>query len=170
MLYGPPAVGKLTVGRALATRTGLKLFHNHLILDSITAVFDFRSPGYLRLRELFWLEMFETAADEDVSLIFTFMPETSLAPGFAERVLEAVARHGGRLRLVQLACALEVQEARLEAPSRAEFAKLRSIEALRDLRAQGWLAYAMPPPELTLDTGMMTPDEAAVAIQVALRL
>ena len=49
-LFGPPAVGKLTVARAPAARTGLKLFHNHLVLDAITAVFDFKSPAYLRLR------------------------------------------------------------------------------------------------------------------------
>ena len=29
MLVGPPAVGKMTVGLALAARTGLRLFHNH---------------------------------------------------------------------------------------------------------------------------------------------
>jgi replication-associated recombination protein RarA len=51
MLYGPPAVGKLTIAQALTARTGLKLFHNHLVLDAITAVFEFRSPTYLRLRE-----------------------------------------------------------------------------------------------------------------------
>src|SRR5215469_14477555 len=118
MLHGPPAVGKLTVGQALAARTGLKLFHNHLVLDAITAVFEFRSPGYLRLRELFWLEAFETAAREDISLIFTFMPETSLAPGFAQRAGAAVERHGGRLRLVELACSEATQEARLDLPSR----------------------------------------------------
>jgi shikimate kinase len=29
MLIGAPAVGKMTVGHELATRTGLRLFHNH---------------------------------------------------------------------------------------------------------------------------------------------
>ena len=62
-LHGPPAVGKLTVATALAARTGLKLFHNHLVLDAITAVFDFRSPGFLHLREALWLEVFATALE-----------------------------------------------------------------------------------------------------------
>jgi hypothetical protein len=169
-LYGPPAVGKLTVARALAARTGLKLFHNHLVLDAITAVFDFRSPGYLRLRELFWLETFETAAKEDVSLIFTFMPETSLAPGFADRVRGAVEPHGGRLRLVRLTSPTPTIEARLGAPSRAEFAKLRSVKDLRELTAEGWLDYAMPPAELTVDTSRLGPAEAAETIASALAL
>jgi len=170
MLYGPPAVGKLTVGRALAARTGLKLFHNHLALDAITAVFDFRSPGYLRLRELFWLETFAEASRADVSLVFTFMPETSLTPGFTDRAGDAVERHGGRLRLVELTCAIDVQEGRLDDPSRAAFAKLRSVEDLRHLRAHGWLDYAMPAAELRLDTGAMSADAAAERIESALRL
>lgn len=169
-LHGPPAVGKLTIAQALAERTGLKLFHNHLALDAITAVFDFRTPAYLRLRELFWLEVFSEAARADVSLIFTFVPETTLAPGFADRARAAVAAAGGRLRLVALTCAVEAQEARLDAPSRAAFAKLTSVADMRDLRAQGWLDYAMPPAELTLDTGAMSPDAAAAAIQRALAL
>ena len=170
MLFGPPAVGKLTVARALAERTGLKLFHNHLVLDAITAVFDFRSPGYLRLRELFWLEAFATAAKEGISLVFTFMPETSLAPGFADRAGEAVERHGGRLRLVELTCGQDVQEARLDAPSRAAFAKLRSVKQMRELRAMGWLDYAMPPAELVVDTEELTPEAAAQRIQAALKV
>jgi AAA domain-containing protein len=170
VLHGPPAVGKLTIAQALASSTGLKLFHNHLVLDAITAVFDFRSPTYLRLREAIWLDVFESAAREGISLIFTFMPETSLAPGFMERVRGAVERQGGRLRLVELACSIEVQEARLDAPSRAEFAKLRSIAEMREARARGWLDYVMPPSELTLDTGAMSPGDAAAAIQAALGL
>jgi hypothetical protein len=170
VLHGPPAVGKLTVARALAARTGLKLFHNHLTLDAITAVFDFRSPGYLKLRELYWLEMFAAAAQEDVSLIFTFMPETSLAPGFADRARAAVEGHGGRLRLIELTAPTATVEARLNAPSRAEFAKLRSVKDLRELTALGWLDYAMPPSELTLDTSRMSPEDAAEAIASALAL
>ncbi|MEO6875756.1 MAG: shikimate kinase, partial [Opitutaceae bacterium] len=32
-IVGAPAVGKMTVGDALAKRTGLRLFHNHLTID-----------------------------------------------------------------------------------------------------------------------------------------
>ncbi len=170
MLYGPPAVGKLTIAQALAERTGLKLFHNHLVLDAITAVFEFRSPTYRRLREGIWLDVFASAAREDISLIFTFMPETSVAPRFAERARAAVEAGGGRLRLIELTCDDAVQEARLDAPARAAWAKLRSVEEMRDLRAKGWLDYAMPAPELTLDTGKTAPEAAAARIAEVLGL
>jgi hypothetical protein len=38
-LYGPPGVGKLTVGTSLAALTGFRLFHNHLTVNLATAVF-----------------------------------------------------------------------------------------------------------------------------------
>ena len=169
-LHGPPAVGKLTVARALAARTGLKLFHNHLVLDAVTAVFDFRSPGYLALRESIWLDVFAAAARQEVSLIFTFVPETSLAPDFPQRVRAAVEGGGGRLRLVRLTSDIAVQEARIDDPSRGEFAQLRSLTSMRRLRAEGWLDYPMPPSELTVDTGALLPDEAAGVIAEALGL
>lgn len=170
MLYGPPAVGKLTIAQALAERTGLKLFHNHLILDAITAVFEFRSPTYRRLREGIWLDIFASAAREDISLIFTFMPETSVAPRFAERAREAVEAGGGRLRLIELTCGEAELEARLNTPARAAWAKLRSVADMRDLRAQGWLDYAMPAAELTIDTGETAPEAAAAQIAAHLGL
>lgn len=169
-LHGPPAVGKLTVARALAAHTGLKLFHNHLVLDAVTAVFDFKTPGYIQLRESIWLDVFAVAARENVSLIFTFVPETSLAPGFPDRVRAAVESAGGRLRLVALTTNEATLDARLNAPSRAEFAKLKDLAQMRALRAQGWLDYAMPPSELTLDTAKLSPDEAATLIAKALQL
>jgi len=40
VLHGRPAVGKLTVGRALAQASGWRLFHNHLIVDALLALFQ----------------------------------------------------------------------------------------------------------------------------------
>ena len=102
-LYGPVASGKLTVGKKLAERTGYALFHNHLIVDAVLAVFPFGSPEFVRLREAFWLEAIETAARSGRSLIFTFAPEPSVAADFPERVTRIVAAVGGRVTFVALA-------------------------------------------------------------------
>ena len=50
-LYGPVASGKLTIARELAARTGFALFHNHLVVDAVMAVFPFGSESFVRLRE-----------------------------------------------------------------------------------------------------------------------
>ena len=53
-IYGPPAAGKLTIARKVAEKAGLALFHNHLIVDAVGAVFPFGSEHFKRLREKFW--------------------------------------------------------------------------------------------------------------------
>lgn len=46
-IYGPAVVGKLTIGRELAKLTGFRLFHNHLTVDAIMAVFDFGRESFI---------------------------------------------------------------------------------------------------------------------------
>ena len=41
LIFGPQAVGKMTVGQELATLTGLKLFHNHMTIDLVSPIFDY---------------------------------------------------------------------------------------------------------------------------------
>lgn len=48
-VVGPPAVGKMTVGRELAARTGLVLFHNHHTIDLVLRFFPYGTPPYQRL-------------------------------------------------------------------------------------------------------------------------
>ena len=35
IIFGPPAVGKMTVGSKLSKLTGLKLFHNHMTIEPL---------------------------------------------------------------------------------------------------------------------------------------
>lgn len=168
-LYGQVASGKLTVGRALAARTGLALFHNHLIVDAVAAIFPFGSETFIRLRERFWLDMIEEAAREDRSLIFTFAPEPSMAPDFPSRVRALVAGHGGETLFVALTVDPAEQERRLTLGDRAAFGKLRSLELLRALRPDFERCMAaMPFPAIALDSGSTSPEEAAEKIAAAL--
>jgi 2-phosphoglycerate kinase len=48
-IVGPPAVGKMTVGFALAERTGLRLFHNHQTIELALNFFEFGTPPFGRL-------------------------------------------------------------------------------------------------------------------------
>jgi len=74
VIFGPPAVGKMTVGFELAKLTGLKLFHNHLTIDLVLNFFDFGEPQFHRLVAEFRRRIFEEVAASDLSgLIFTFV-------------------------------------------------------------------------------------------------
>lgn len=164
-IYGPVASGKLTVGRLVAERMGIPLFHNHLIVDAVGAVFPFGSPEFARLREQFWLETIAAAAISGRSLIFTFAPEPSVPSDFPRRVSSMVAGAGGQVTYVALELDETEQERRLVNPTRERFGKLRSLEVLRELRpSMATCIKSMPEPALRIDTGTLTPHEAADAI------
>ncbi len=164
-LYGPVASGKLTIARELAARTGFALFHNHLVVDAVMAVFPFGSESFVRLRERLWMDLISEAARLQRSIVFTFAPEPTVERGFAQRVVSAVEGAGGKVVFVELTVPIEEQERRLVDPSRAAYGKLRSVELLRRLRREFADATAeMPAPTLTIDTSTHTPLESAAAI------
>ncbi len=164
-ISGPPAAGKLSIATRVADATGLPLFHNHLIVDAVQAVFPFGSPAFVRLREHFWLETFAAAAAEGRSLIFTFQPEPSVTPGFARAAADLFADAGGQCRFVSLELSLTGQLARIANPDRARFGKLRDPELLRRLHVDFAAAQAaMPVAELQIDTGRVSPVDAAAQI------
>lgn len=168
-IYGPPAAGKYTIAKTLAERTGLPLFHNHLVVDTVAALFPFGSESFIRLREQFWIDSFRAAASEGRSLIFTFQPEPSVAPDFADRVRQLVSDAGGETIFIQLTLALEEQLKRIDHEDRAKWGKLRDRSLLANLHDQFAAAEAaMPEALLSIDTSQHTPDEAADRIAAAI--
>lgn len=164
-LYGAVAAGKLTVARHLARITGHALFHNHLIVDAVGAIFPFGSAPFVRLRERFWLDAFAAAAAAGRSLIFTFASEGTVTPGFPERVAAVVRAGGGEVVFVRLVISDDEQERRVADPSRRAFGKLVSLDLLRELRPMFKAAEAeMPQPFITIDTGAVPPEDAAQRI------
>lgn len=161
-IYGPPAAGKYTVARRLCYRNGLPLFHNHLVVDAVAAVFPFASPSFVRLREQFWMEVFEAAAVEGRSLVFTFQPESSVSPDFPQKVAEMVERHGGEVVFIHLKLSPEGQRTRIANLDRSKFGKLRDPEILEENLTQfAACEAAMPPAHLVIDTGCTDPECAA---------
>lgn len=170
-IHGPAASGKLTIAKELAAQTGLPLFHNHLVVDALLAVFPFGSPGFISLRERMWMDVFAAAAAESRSLIFTFHPEASVAPDFPQRVVALVEGAGGRVDFVAVICPAEVVAARVEAPSRQASGKLSSLAMLQELEAAGAFDYPdLPPPAAVVDSGILDPAEAARRIAEFLNL
>ncbi|MEO5894260.1 MAG: hypothetical protein ABIS06_00985 [Vicinamibacterales bacterium] len=49
IIFGPPAVGKMTVGLELERLTGFRLFHSHMTVDRVIRLFPFQSPAYRHL-------------------------------------------------------------------------------------------------------------------------
>ena len=171
-LYGLPATGKLTVAQELASVTGYRLFHNHLVVDLLLSTFAFGSAPFVELREEIWLSVFSQACRSGMEgLIFTFNPETTVRPGFVEQTVATVVSSGGNVDFVELVCPLQELKRRMDSPSRLKYRKLSSPSLFEKLHAEGTFDSShMPKPALTIDTSLCTATGAALSIVEKLAL
>jgi shikimate kinase len=168
-LYGPPGVGKLTVGRELARLTGFKLFHNHLMVNAVQAVFPRGSDSWDRLiRECQCLVLAE-AARAGVDLVMTWAHGVS--EDIPRRYTDVVESNGGRVLFVRLVCETDVLLARVGHDERRALGKLTDPEILRGLLEGSHRPRPLPFGEsLTIDTTDLVPAEAADQIADYFRL
>lgn len=155
ILFGPPAVGKMAVGKELALLTGMRLFHNHMALEPVLQLFPYGSPAFERIVRQFRNAVFEEAAHADgPGLIYTCMWDLDDAgtSRYMDGVVSLFAGQGAQVHFVELSASLEVRlkrnrtELRLaEKPSKrdveASESRLRANESRR-LNTSGQFQYA----------------------------
>ena len=172
-LYGPPAVGKLTVATELQRRTGFRLFHNHLTVNALREVFDFGSDPFTEVLHRTRLDVFETAVAHGIDVIFTNNSVWAVQDGrtrfadFADQARRRAESVGGRTLFVQLLAPSEVLEARIGSTSRQQHGKLLDPHRLNEM-----LELYDPTPlhadDLVIDTSALSPLDAADTIARAL--
>lgn len=123
VIFGPPAVGKMTVGLELERRTGLPLFHNHMSADPVLRYFDFGTPAFGRLVGDFRRHIFEEVAASDLpGLIFTYVWALDDARDRAsvDRLTNIFTERGAQLCFVELKATLSERLLRNETRLRLE--------------------------------------------------
>ncbi|SJN22832.1 AAA family ATPase [Luteococcus japonicus] len=70
IVFGPPAVGKMSIGRAVCARTSFHLFHNHMTIEPLLETFGFGTPAFNTLNGEFRIRVLEEAARHGVDLLF----------------------------------------------------------------------------------------------------
>lgn len=135
VIFGPPAVGKMTVGYELARLTGFKLFHNHLTIELVLNFFDFEEPQFQTLVSEFRKRVFEEVAASDLpGLIFTFVwaIEHESDRAFIERSCDIFREKGADIYFVELEAELSERLNRnesefrlLQKPSKRDVGKSR---------------------------------------------
>lgn len=167
MLYGPPAVGKLSVAQALAARTGLRLLHNHLLVDLSHALFDWGTPESRvlthRLRDL----SLDAAREENLpGVILTYVYARD-RDAYILGLCDRAEAQGDEVYLVQLNCKQETLEARVTEPSRNAFDKLTTVSGLREkLGLLGEpFGQVAGRASLCISTDALTPDAVAKIVQ-----
>jgi len=170
-IYGPPAVGKLTIAKELGRMTGFKLFHNHVSVDFVESVFDFDTPTFWRLVDKYRREMLEEAAKEGIDTIFTFVYGKGPDDEFVKDILKRVESHGGRVFFVRLYCSPDELARRVGHRSRMELGKLATKSGLARMSREFDIVSEVPfAASLSLDTGNLSARQAAKSIARHYRL
>ena len=123
IIFGPQAVGKMTVGEELAKITDLKLFHNHMTIDLVSNFFDYGTDSGMRLVNLFRQEIFEEVAKSDLyGIIFTFVWAFDQKSDweYMERVTNIFKAKGGDVFFVELEADISERLSRNKSEHRLE--------------------------------------------------
>ena len=110
-MIGNAAVGKMTVGQALAKITGLRLFHNHMTIEPVLEIFGaFNARAIDRLRTVIFEEFAKT---DQYGMIFTYMWAFDRQEDwdYVERVKDIFRPYGTEFYYVEL---VAPQSVRLE--------------------------------------------------------
>ena len=136
VIFGPPAVGKMTVGYELAKLTGLRLFHNHMTIDLVLNFFEFGEEPFFRLVSDFRRRIFEEVASSELpGLIFTFVwaLESEGDRKFIDDSCEIFRRKGAEVFFVELEADQSERLKRNESDFRlAEKTSKRDLEKSRE--------------------------------------
>ncbi|EKD94597.1 MAG: hypothetical protein ACD_26C00022G0001 [uncultured bacterium] len=130
ILYGLPAVGKLTIAKELSNITGYKLFHNHLSIDFALAFFKFGTPKFVKTRNELWLKGLKIAKDCGFTgLILTIAFEKTLDPKLILNI-NKYFNVNDKIYYIHLKCGKEELIKRVSNKKRNNTGKINSPEQL----------------------------------------
>lgn len=132
VLIGDAAVGKMTVGQELMKQTGLRLFHNHMMIEPVIEIFGaFNGHVTQQLREVIFHEF---AKSDNKGLIFTYLWAFDMQSDwdYVAHVSDIFRQQGAEIYYVELIAPQEVRLQRNETANRlAHKASKRDLEASR---------------------------------------
>lgn len=111
VIFGPPAVGKMTVGRAVVERSGFRLFHNHAMIEPLLEVFDYGTPPFVRLLGGLRRQVVQEAAASGTDLVLTYVWGLQLRSD-VEELAQQIAPYvekGATISFVELAADLDTR-------------------------------------------------------------
>jgi adenylate kinase family enzyme len=111
LIFGPPAVGKTTVGQELTRLTGYKLLYNTMAADLLLDIFPRDAPEFGTLRSEIQTRIVEEAARAEIDLVHTtvWALDNPADTAVMRARQEVATRHGATVHLVELCAPLEVR-------------------------------------------------------------
>jgi len=168
VIYGPPAVGKLTVAKELAKITNLKVFHNHYSIDILEPLMKFGTENFWRYSDKIRTEVFKIAEKENINLIFTICYAHDLEgdQGFIRKTVRLIKKSRGDVFFVQLKTDMSNLEKRVKGHSRKNYSKLKNIKKLRaTMKKYNLTSSVIHKPNLIIDNSKISAKRAAQMIK-----
>ena len=173
LLFGPPAVGKMTVGQAIQKKTSYPVFHNHISIEPALRFFSFGSPSFDRFVLTFRQIIFEESIASGLpGLTFTYVWDLDSDNDleFVKRTCEFFEESGADVLLVELKADLSQRlirnksEERLqEKPSKrdtdASEQRLLNLEGKVRLNSDGNLSLKYK--HIVIDNSNLSPEHVA---------
>jgi adenylate kinase family enzyme len=133
IIYGAPAVGKLTTANELSKKTGYPILHNHMTLDLAINYFPFNSKPFSRLTRKIRLSIVkELLSQKTPGLIWTTgFPNTPDLKRFYSNLDNFMKKNGGTTYYIKLICAHEEQKKRVLGKERKRYNKLNTVSSLK---------------------------------------
>lgn len=117
-LIGDAAVGKMTVGQELMKQTGLRLFHNHMMIEPVIDIFGyFNGQVTQQLREVIFREF---AKSDNKGMIFTYLWAFDMPSDwdYVAHVADIFREQGSEVYYVELVAPQEIRLQRNETENR----------------------------------------------------
>ena len=144
VVYGPPAVGKLTVAKELAKITNFKVFHNHVTIDFIEQFFKFGTDKFFKYNTFFRKQFLKIAVKENINLIYTFC----YAKGYDEKYINYLLRFSKmnkvKIHFVNLMTNKEILFERVKGESRKKYGKAKTRKSMKEMFSKWELFHSIP--------------------------
>jgi hypothetical protein len=176
ILIGPPAVGKMTVGKELEKLSGFKLFHNHMTIEMVVPFFGYDTREGRRLVSALRREFIDAFAESTApGYIFTYVWGFGLdgEQDYIEGIADKFAERGRAVYWVELEAGLDERlkrnrtENRLaHKPSKRDLAwtdaNVREMDAKYRLNSED--GEIVQPNYMRIDNTDLSPAEVAARI------
>ena len=162
---GMPGVGKLTIAKALAAKTGGTLIDNHMIIDVVVLTHPRGTPGYRPAVQAGFLNYISNIAEEPDSKIYILT--NALASELPEdrellsSIANAARQAGHSFVQILIKCDWDENLRRVVADDRATKGKLRDTVLADELRKKYTIYHPHADYMMTIDSSHISPEAAA---------
>lgn len=163
-LYGPPAVGKLTIAEKLSEATGIPVFHNHHSRDIVKDIYGDDLMQHYDLVDTIRFDVMEYCAKNNTDLIFTYVYGDPADEAKVKAYQKTIESNGGQVMFVELTADAHDLIDRVDNDSRKKFKKLLDKKVMTEL-TQDMSIFTMPYVEsLKINTSKSSPTESVDTI------